>query len=345
MQHLIIGGAGFIGVNLAASLLADGEQVVVLDNFARAGTRDNAEWLRGSFPDAPIVEADIRHDVDALAEHVSTADAVYHLAAQVAVTTSVEDPRLDFAVNALGTLNVLEAARLENPRVPLVFASTNKVYGGLEDIPIAERETRYEYADGRAGVTERDPLDFHSPYGCSKGAADQYVRDYARVFDMRTVVLRQSCIYGPRQFGIEDQGWLAWFCIAAALGRPLTLYGSGKQVRDVLHVADLIALFSLAVERIEVARGKIYNVGGGPTRALSLLEAIELLEADLGEIDYSFAPWRPGDQMVYVSDIAKARDELGWEPRIEPPEGIRELVAWVTANVDLFASRYADSHP
>ena len=263
MTHLVIGGAGFIGVNLAARLAKQRERVVVLDDLSRRGADQNAAWLQSQHPEVRFVRADIRTDLSTVQQLVNEAEIVYHLAAQVAVTTSVEDPRLDFGINLLGTLNVLEAVRLSANQPILIFSSTNKVYGQLEAIAIEEHERRYAFADGRSGITEDDPLDFHSPYGCSKGAADQYVRDYARVFDLKTVVLRQSCIYGPRQFGIEDQGWLAWFTIAATLGRPVTIYGTGKQVRDVLHVSDLIDLFATAIDRIDVARGKIYNVGGG----------------------------------------------------------------------------------
>jgi CDP-paratose 2-epimerase len=248
---------------------------------------------------------------------------------------------MDFEVNLVGTLNVLEAVRQSDNDPVLLFSSTNKVYGQLEALPIVEQEQRYAFAGGRSGITEEDPLDFHSPYGCSKGGADQYVRDYARVFGLKTVVLRQSCIYGPRQFGIEDQGWLAWFTIAVTLGRPVTIYGTGKQVRDVLHVSDLIDLFRTAVDRIDVARGEIYNIGGGPEYSLSLLEALDLLSASLGApIEPSFAPMRPGDQRIYVSDLGKVTRELGWKPRIAPEAGIDELVSWVTSNRDLFVTVY-----
>ena len=341
MTHLVIGGAGFIGVNLAARLAKQRERVVVLDDLSRRGADQNAAWLQSQHPEVRFVRADIRTDLSTVQQLVNEAEIVYHLAAQVAVTTSVEDPRLDFGINLLGTLNVLEAVRLSANQPILIFSSTNKVYGQLEAIAIEEHERRYAFADGRSGITEDDPLDFHSPYGCSKGAADQYVRDYARVFDLKTVVLRQSCIYGPRQFGIEDQGWLAWFTIAATLGRPVTIYGTGKQVRDVLHVSDLIDLFATAVDRIDVARGKIYNVGGGPGCSLSLLEALELLSARLADpIDPSFAPTRPGDQRIYVSDLRKVGQELGWKPRIDPEGGIDELVSWVASNREMFAAAY-----
>lgn len=342
MRHLVIGGAGFIGVNLAHHLLGVGETTIVLDDFSRRGARENAEWLQQAHADVKIVEADISREPGVLEALVSESDCVYHLAAQVAVTSSVEDPRRDFEVNALGTLNVLEAVRSQQPEAVVIYASTNKVYGQLEGIALEELPSRYAYADGRRGVSERQPLDFHSPYACSKGAADQYVRDYARVYGLKTAVLRQSCIYGPRQFGIEDQGWLAWFAIAACLGREITLCGTGKQVRDVLHVADLIDVILRAVDRVDIARGRVYNIGGGPQFALSLLEALDILEGELGEpVRRTFAKTRPGDQAIYVSQIDRAAKELDWSPRVDPRTGIGELVEWVRANRDLFVASYA----
>jgi CDP-paratose 2-epimerase len=332
--HVVTGGAGFIGVNLADALLRDGEQVVVLDNFSRIGTRDNIRWLQERHADVEVVEADIRASQDQLEGAVAKADAVHHFAGQVAVTASLADPRTDFEINALGTLNVLEAVRKSNPDAIVVFASTNKVYGGLEALPVVEQESRYGFGEGLAGVSEEQPLDFHSPYACSKGAGDQYVRDYARVFGLRTVVLRQSCIYGPRQFGVEDQGWLAWFAIAALLRKPITIYGNGKQVRDVLHVDDLAGLIRRAVAEIDRTRGEVYNVGGGPSQSLSLLEALAVLEDELGtKIDVTFTEPRTGDQRIYVSDIGKAAAELGWEPAIGVPEGLKELTRWIAENI------------
>lgn len=337
MHHLVIGGAGFIGVNLAERLARDGESVVVVDNFSRVGALDNAAWLRENYPDIPLVSADVRTDTGLLERLAGEAEAVYHLAAQVAVTTSVADPRLDFEVNALGTLNVLEAIRRSGGDPVLVYASTNKVYGALEHVAIVEEERRCGYADSRPGISETEPLDLHSPYGCSKGAGDQYVRDYARIYGLRTAVLRQSCIYGPRQFSIEDQGWLAWFCIAAALGKPITIYGDGRQVRDLLHVADLIELMRTLAHAGPPAVGSIYNVGGGPEHTLSLLEALESIERELGtSVEYMHASPRPGDQRVYISDISKVREETGWRPQILIEDGLAELVEWVNANRPLF---------
>jgi CDP-paratose 2-epimerase len=258
---------------------------------------------------------------------------VLHLAGQVAVTTSVADPRSDFEMNALGTLNVLEAMRRNKIASTLIYSSTNKVYGDLQHIPIAERAERYEYADMPHGVHEDIGLDFHSPYGCSKGSADQYVRDYQRIFGLNTVVFRQSCIYGTRQFGMEDQGWIAWFLIAAELGLPLTIYGDGKQVRDVLFVDDLLNAFDAAAKNIDVACGRVYNIGGGPGNAISILELIEHASALGGKkLPYGHGAWRLGDQRIYVSDIRRAKSELGWEPAISWRRGVESVRNWVLAN-------------
>ncbi len=264
-------------------------------------------------------------------------DVALHLAAQVAVTTSVAEPREDFEINALGTFNVLEAVRVNKLKPVLIYASTNKVYGGMTDIRTVERNGRYEYADLPQGIGEERLLDFHSPYGCSKGAADQYVRDYARIYGLRTVVFRQSCIYGYRQFGVEDQGWVAWFTIAAALGKPITIYGDGKQVRDVLFVEDLAGAYDLAVQKINVASGQVYNIGGGAQQCMSLLELLAMIERFFGKkIERSHSDWRPGDQPVFVCDISKAQRELGWKPKASVEEGVRRLYDWVVANRSLF---------
>ena len=261
-----------------------------------------------------------------------------HLAAQTAVTTSVEAPREDFESNALGTFNVLEAARHLPHLKALLYASTNKVYGGLADVAVVERDGRYAYRDCPDGIAEDRPLDFHSPYGCSKGAGDQYVVDYARIYGLPTVVFRQNTIYGPRQLGVEDQGWVAWFCIAAVLGKPLTIYGDGKQVRDILHVSDLLALYERAIERIDQIKGQVYNVGGGPANTLSLLELVARIEERLQRrLELRFAGWRPGDQRVFIANIAKAARDLGWQPQVGVEEGIESLLAWVLDHRDLFA--------
>ncbi len=333
MNHLITGGAGFIGCNLAHTLLARGEPVTVLDNLSRPLTPLNLAWLKQQHGERlRFIQADIR-DFEALQEAVAGHDVVYHLAGQVAVTTSVQDPRTDFEINALGTLNLLEAARLAAQPPIVFFASTNKVYGGMEEIATEEQASRYNYRDLPEGIPETQNLDFHSPYGCSKGAADQYVRDYARIYGLRTVVFRQSCIYGPRQFGVEDQGWAAHFVIAAVLGRPITIYGDGKQVRDMLYVDDLVAVYLTALEKITSAQGKIYNIGGGPTNTLAIwAEFGPLLERLVGhKIEINYKDWRPGDQPVYISAIHKAKRELGWEPQVALSDGIERLVHWVEA--------------
>ncbi len=341
MNALITGGAGFIGTNLAAALLKRGDRVTIFDNFSRRGTEANGDWLteQSAGDQLTIVRGDIRTDQALLERSLAGIDAVYHLAGQVAVTTSVTDPREDFEINALGTFNMLEAVRSAASRAALLYASTNKVYGGMETITINKTADRYRYADFPQGIPETQLLDFHSPYGCSKGAADQYVRDYARIYGLNTVVFRQSCIYGPRQFGIEDQGWVAWFTIAALFGQPITIYGDGKQVRDVLFVDDLVAAYLAATDKIAVTAGKIYNIGGGPANTLSLRELVATLDAALGaKLKPKRADWRPGDQPVYISDIRLAKTEFGWAPTVSTEEGVHRLIEWVRVNRPLFAA-------
>jgi CDP-paratose 2-epimerase len=338
-KWIITGGAGFIGCHAAARLHAAGHHVVLVDNLSRRGAEANLAWLRARGV-TDFVWADIRdaHAMHALLACHADAHAVLHLAAQVAVTTSVTDPRTDFAVNALGTLNVLEAVRTAASGGPAVlYSSTNKVYGELEQLQVVEHAGRYAHADLPVGVSEAEPLDFHSPYVCSKGAGDQYVRDYARVFGLRTVTFRQSSIYGTRQFGVEDQGWIAWFCIAATTGQPFTIYGDGMQIRDVLWVDDLIDVYKRALEHIDVVAGEVFNIGGGPGLTLSLNELVAKLEQALGrKLDPPFADWRPGDQRVFVADIRKAQRLLGWTPRVAPGEGVETLLHWVRENRALF---------
>lgn len=328
---LITGGAGFIGANSADHFLSRGWSVAVLDNFSRLGSKDNLAWLSKKWGKwVSMVRADVSRDAAILESEVKKCDAVLHLAGQVAVTTSVADPRRDFEENALGTLNVLEAIRLASQRPPLIYASTNKVYGEMADLGTRRTRDGWRYRRGVAGVSECQPLDFHSPYGCSKGAGDQYVRDYARVYGLKTVVFRQSCIFGPHQFGMEDQGWVAWFAIAALLGRPITIYGDGYQTRDVLYVSDLCVLYERALERMEKVSGKIYNVGGGPSRAVSVRGALAVLADALEKpISHSFGKRRPGDQKVYVSDIRAVARDLGWRPTVSFPEGMKRMVAWI----------------
>lgn len=337
--YLVTGGAGFIGSNYVDRLLTRGDRVIIYDNLSRRGAEANLTWLRqehggGSFQ---VMVGDVR-DAEAVGEAVKGADVVVHLAGQTAVTTSVEAPRSDFEQNALGTFNVLEAARRMSTQPTLLYSSTNKVYGGMEDVGVIETETRYAYQDYPRGIAETHPLDFHSPYGCSKGAGDQYVRDYSRIYGLPTVVFRQSCIYGPRQMGVEDQGWVAWFIIAAVTGDPITIYGDGKQVRDVLYVDDLLDVYDVAVDQIETAAGRVYNIGGGPERTMSIWHEFgPLLERVTGQpVTVSYADWRPGDQLVYVSNIQKAGVELGWQPQVDVEQGIHQLYDWVIANRDLF---------
>ncbi|NTV63903.1 MAG: NAD-dependent epimerase/dehydratase family protein [Oscillochloris sp.] len=339
MNHLITGGAGFIGCNLADTLLSRGEQVTILDDLSRPLTDLNLSWLQQRHEARMrFIRADVR-DAAVVAAAIAGHDTVFHLASQVAVTTSVKDPRTDFEINALGTLNVLEAARLAAHRPIIFYASTNKVYGGMEEVTVVEQDTRYAYDDLPAGVTEDHLLDFHSPYGCSKGAADQYVRDYSRIYGLKTVVFRQSCIYGPRQMGVEDQGWAAHFVIAAVTGQPISIYGDGKQVRDMLYIDDLVAAYLAALERIDTVSGRIFNVGGGPDKALSIwAEFGPLLERLTGNrIDVRYGDWRPGDQPVYISAISKAERELGWRPQVDVAEGIARLVRWVQEHRALFS--------
>jgi CDP-paratose 2-epimerase len=339
-RYLITGGVGFIGCNYVHRLLGRGEQVTVYDNLSRRGAEANVAWLREQHGEGAfrLAVGDVQDDA-ALSEAARGADVVVHLAGQTAVTTSVADPRSDFGDNALGTFNALEAARHAGTDPVFLYASTNKVYGGMEEVAAIEQETRYAYRDFPLGIPETQPLDFHSPYGCSKGAGDQYVRDYARIYGLPTVVLRQSCIYGPRQMGVEDQGWVAWFIIAAITGQPITVYGDGKQVRDVLFVDDLLDAYDAAIAHIDVAAGQVYNVGGGPPRTMSVwAEFGPIVERLMGRaVPVSYADWRPGDQRVCVLDVRKAGRELGWRPRVGVEEGIRRLYEWVVANRHLFA--------
>ncbi|MBI4300554.1 MAG: SDR family NAD(P)-dependent oxidoreductase [Chloroflexi bacterium] len=338
MKVVITGGAGFIGCNAAMRLAELGHEVVIFDNLSRPGSERNLAWLQGQHK-VLFVRGDVRDssDVESFFAGHKDADAVLHLAAQVAVTTSVTDPRHDFDVNAFGTFNVLEAVRKSGGNPVFVFSSTNKVYGEMLEAQVELRDGRYRYAALPCGVGEAQPLDFHSPYGCSKGSADQYVRDYHRIYGMRTVVLRKSCIYGYRQFGIEDQGWVAWFAIAAMQGRPITIYGDGRQVRDLLFIDDLVNLYLAVIDRAEMAQGQVFNIGGGPAFQLSVLEALGLLERLSGKkLNLSYDDWRPGDQKVYVSDTSKARRVLGWRPTVPPEEGIERLYRWVEGNRELF---------
>jgi len=316
----------------------------VFDNLSRKGTPQNLEWLQAQETGGLLsfVKGDIR-DAEALEQGLpAAADIVYHLAGQVAVTTSVADPREDFEINALGTFNLLEAVRQKAPNAIVFYSSTNKVYGGLENRPVEETDSRYILSDRPLGIDEDELLDFHSPYGCSKGCGDQYVRDYARIYGLRTVVFRQSCIYGTRQFGVEDQGWVAHFCLATKFGHELTIYGNGKQVRDVLFIDDLVAAYDAAAKNIDTTAGHVYNVGGGPEFTLSIWREfgpiLERLNGAPPKLEWS--DWRPGDQPVYVSDIRKAKRDFAWEPRVSVQDGIEMLWGWIDDNNDLLRGMF-----
>jgi CDP-paratose 2-epimerase len=332
---LITGGAGFIGTNLAATLAESGCRVRIFDNLSRKGVEQNLLWLRDTYGDRiEIALGDVR-DRRSIERCIADVSHVYHFAAQVAVTSSLEDPLYDFAVNAGGTLNLLEALRALDAPPPLIFTSTNKVYGDLEDVELVPDGSRYVPADTgtrTSGIGEERSVDFHSPYGCSKGAADQYVLDYARTFRMPAVVFRMSCIYGPHQFGTEDQGWLAHFLIRAMDGQAITIYGDGLQVRDVLYVDDLVRAFMLANEHMDSVSGQAFNMGGGPTRTTSLVELVELIgQLEQREVRLDFDGWREADQRYYVSNTTRFQAATGWAPRVSVGEGVRALHSWLKA--------------
>lgn len=340
---LITGGAGFVGSNLADRLLTGGSDVVIYDSLKRPRVTENIAWLKRRHRDRVSIEiADVR-DAARLAAAVGRADQVFHFAAQVAVTTSVENPSEDFEVNARGTLNLLEAVRQSATRPPVVFASTNKVYGKLASLDMVGTERRYHPADETAriyGIDETQPLELYSPYGCSKGSADQYVLDYARIYGLKTAVFRMSCLYGPRQFGTEDQGWVAHFLISALVDRPITLYGDGRQVRDVLFVDDVVDAFLLAQEKMPQVAGRVFNIGGGPDNAVSLLELLQLIEHFHGRrVPVSFDGWRPGDQHWYVSDTRRFQAATGWRPKVPVQAGVQRLLDWLRGH---YASDSAD---
>jgi CDP-paratose 2-epimerase len=337
MKILVLGGAGFIGINASRHFLSQGHEVAIIDNLSRKGSAYNLKKLREEY-DFQFEEEDIRNyeglktAIDALGE----LDGILLLAGQVAVTTSVTDPREDFEINALGTFNVLEAVRELGIKPLIIYSSTNKVYGKMEDVNTVLRNGRYEYENLPEGVNEEQQLEFHSPYGCSKGAGDQYVRDYSRIYGIPTTVFRQSCIYGENQFGIEDQGWVAWFTIATMLNRQITVYGDGNQIRDVLYIGDLVNAYEMAFNNPEKVAGQIYNVGGGVDYTLSLNELLVYLRDYFGkEINPLEGDWRPGDQRVYVSDIRKIQKELGWSPKVGVEEGVARLSRWVEDNKEV----------
>ena len=330
---LVTGGAGFLGTNLCDALARRGQNVVVLDNLTRLQVSQNADWLRRRHTNQiRLVIGDIR-DEATITKTIKGAAAVIHLAAQVAVTTSVARPIEDFEINARGTLNLLEAVARYAPQSPVLFASTNKVYGKLiGDDGFRRVGERYVPVESRMapGFGESTPLSFYSPYGCSKGVADQYMIDYARVFGLKTCVFRMSCLYGPHQYGNEDQGWLAHFLISAVLGRPIAIYGDGYQVRDALYVDDAVAAYLLALDNIDRVAGQAFNLGGGPANALSLRELLRHLKEMTGRTAMvSYHPWRPGDQRWYVSDTSQITHALGWQPQVDVISGLKKLLDWV----------------
>jgi CDP-paratose 2-epimerase len=340
MKYLITGGCGFLGSNIASEILKRNDELIIFDNLYRFGSTQNLEWLRdkGEFN---FIHGDIRNagDVENVIK-IHKPDVIYHLAGQVAMTTSIADPRMDFEVNALGSFNVLDSIRKYSPETILIYSSTNKVYGDLEWTPYEETDTRYVTPDFPNGFPETITLDFHSPYGCSKGTADQYMLDFHRMFDIKTVVFRHSSMYGGRQFATYDQGWIGWFCQKALEKKnnvidEFTISGNGKQVRDVLHVDDVVSLYFKAVERIKEAKGQAYNIGGGMRNSLSLLELFEILEKEFNvELRYKNLSWRESDQKVFVSDITKVRERIGWQPKIDTTSGIKKMLEWIALGID-----------
>lgn len=332
MKVLITGGCGFIGVNVSEYYLNKKDEVLIIDDLSRRGTEHNLKYLLDSKKKFRFYQIDIRNNrkLENVFRQNRDIDIVYHLAAQVAVTTSVVDPRTDFEINLLGTLNVLEGVRKYCPDAVVIFSSTNKVYGALESVKLKEKKLHYQLIEPKNGIPETWPLDFHSPYGCSKGGADQYVRDYSRIYGLKTVVLRQSCIYGEHQWGVEDQGWVAFFIKQVLLRQPITIYGNGKQVRDLLYIGDLLSAYDRIVKNIKKTAGKIYNIGGGIKNSLSLLQFIQLIKDEFGQkVVYRFADWRPGDQKIFVSDNSCLQRDLGWEPEIDYLVGIKKLYRWI----------------
>ena len=335
MKALITGGAGFVGSNLAANLLAKGESVTVFDSLARHGASENLAWLR-SLGMENFIHGDVRNafDVEETIKKVQP-DVIFHLAGQVAMTTSIESPRRDFEINVLGSINVLEAVRQYAPKTAIIYASSNKVYGNLDHLDLVEVATRYQPRDAQKGVDESVAIEFHTPYGCSKGAADQYMLDYARGFGLNTLVFRHSTIYGGRQFATYDQGWVGWFCRQAIESKgypdraPFTVSGDGKQVRDLLHVSDAVNAYISAYEHIDAARGQAFNIGGGIENSMSLLELLLHLEERLGiKLNYEHLPWRQSDQKFFVADNSKAERLIQWSPKMSKEQGIEDTIAW-----------------
>ncbi|MBS3052370.1 MAG: GDP-mannose 4,6-dehydratase [Candidatus Aenigmarchaeota archaeon] len=336
---LITGGLGFIGCNLADFFLQHGDEVIILDNFLRKGSEKNLSYLVDKYKKLEMESGDVRHinDISKVLEEKNI-DVILHTAGQTAVTTSVINPQKDFEINALGTFNVLEAARLSKNDPIIIFTSTNKVYGdNVNKIPLIEKKSRYEFSDEKFkhGIPEDFPTDAeeHTPYGSSKYSGDIYTRDYSRIYGLKTVVFRMSCIYGFRQNGNEDQGWLAHFLISAMNNKPITIFGDGKQVRDVLFISDFVELFDICLKKINKTRGQVYNIGGGHENTISLLELLDLMKKWGLSPKHSFSDWRPADQKVYVSDIRKVEKETGWKPKTNPDTGVRKLLEWAKETI------------
>ncbi len=335
MKYMVTGGCGFLGSNIAAEILKRGDALVVYDNLSRVGGEANLKWL-GTFGSFRFLREDTRN-FDTLSGVIKAErpDVIYHLAGQVAMTTSIADPRMDLGTNVIGSFNVLESVRLFSPETAILYSSTNKVYGDLEYFTYDETPERYVCREFPDGFDESLHLDFHSPYGCSKGAADQYMLDYARIFKLKTVVFRHSSMYGARQFGTFDQGWISWFVQKAVETQKdnetkFTISGNGKQVRDVLHAEDMVRLYLAAADKIDQARGNVFNIGGGIDNSLSLLELFLFLENELGvKLNYTRLPPRESDQKVFVADISKAMRLLGWEPKVSKEGGIRRMIDWI----------------
>ena len=335
MKYLVTGGCGFLGSNISSELLKRGQELVVFDSLYRYGSHQNLEWLKtqGNFC---FLHGDIRNtnDVERIIQ-AQKPDVIYHLAGQVAMTTSISDPRMDFEVNAGGTFNLLNAVRLYSPQTTVIYSSTNKVYGDLEQFAYRETETRYECIDKPEGFDESVNLDFHSPYGTSKGCADQYMLDFARIYGLKTAVLRHSSMFGGRQFATIDQGWLGWFTQKAVeikngtAKEPFTISGNGKQVRDLLYASDCVALYLQAAEKIESIKGQAFNIGGGYKNSSSLLELFKFFEKELNiEINFIKLPPRESDQRVFVADISKAQKLIDWHPAVNKEQGIIKMIEW-----------------
>ena len=337
MKYLITGGCGFLGSNIASEILKQGDALVVFDSLYRQGSYQNLEWLK-SQGEFEFIHGDIRNtnDVERMIQKHKP-DVIYHLVGQVAMTTSIADPRMDMEVNVGGSFNLLNAVRLYSPDSTIIYSSTNKVYGDLEQFSYRETETRYECIEKPNGFDESVNLDFHSPYGTSKGSADQYMLDFARIYGLKTVVFRHSSMFGGRQFATYDQGWIGWFTQQAinikngTQKEPFTISGNGKQVRDIAYASDMIALYLQASKKIEDIKGQVFNVGGGMSNSSSLLELFDFLEKELDvKMEYKQLPIRESDQRVFVADLTKVKELIGWEPKVSKEEGIRKMIEWVS---------------